>query len=377
MRFMHLSDLHLGKRVNEFSMLEDQSFILKQILDIADAELPDAVIIAGDIYDKSIPPAEAVQLFDDFLCALAQRKLQVFVLSGNHDSPERLAFGARLMNLSGIHISPVYDGTVLPTVLKDDYGIVNIYMLPFIKPAHVHHCYQDESIVSYTDAVSTAIRHMNVDPTSRNVLVTHQFVTGAQRSDSEYVSVGGSDNVNASVFDFFDYVALGHLHGPQHIERESIRYCGTPLKYSFSEVNHQKSVTIVEMAEKGELAIRTIPLTPLHDLREIRGTYMELTDRSNYVGTATDDYLHITLTDEQDVPDAIGRLRIVYPNLMKLDYDNLRTRNGTKLNLSDNLKKKSPLELFKELYEKQNGQAMSQEQLDFSTDLMKRIWEEI
>ena len=377
MRFMHLSDLHLGKRVNEFSMLEDQSFILKQILDIADAELPDAVIIAGDIYDKSIPPAEAVQLFDDFLCALAQRKLQVFVLSGNHDSPERLAFGARLMNLSGIHISPVYDGTVLPTVLKDDYGIVNIYMLPFIKPAHVHHCYQDESIVSYTDAVSTAIRHMNVDPTSRNVLVTHQFVTGAQRSDSEYVSVGGSDNVNASVFDFFDYVALGHLHGPQHIERESIRYCGTPLKYSFSEVNHQKSVTIVEMAEKGELAIRTIPLTPLHDLREIRGTYMELTDRSNYVGTATDDYLHITLTDEQDVPDAIGRLRIVYPNLMKLDYDNLRTRNGTKLSLSGDLKKKSPLELFKELYEKQNGQPMSQEQLDFSTDLMKHIWEEI
>lgn len=376
MKLIHLSDLHLGKRVNEFSMLEDQEYILKQILAIIDDEKPDGVIIAGDVYDKSIAPAEAVQMFDDFLCSLAERKLQVFVLSGNHDSPERLAFGGRLMDGSGIHISPVYGGTVPPAEMEDEYGKVCVYMLPFIKPAHVRRWYEEETIENYTDAVNVAISHMNVDRSLRNVLVTHQFVTGAERSESENISVGGSDNVDVSVFDGFDYVALGHIHGPQHIGRETVRYCGTPLKYSFSEAGHKKSVTVVELGEKGNIGVRAIPLTPMRDMREIRGTYMELTKRENYLNTATEDYLHITLTDEEDVPDAIGRLRTVYPNLMKLDYDNERTRNTAHLNLIEDLEKKSPLALFEEFYKKQNGQDMSDEQRAFSASLISSIWEE-
>ena len=225
MKLIHLSDLHLGKRVNEFSMLEDQRDILKIILDIIDREEPDAVILAGDIYDKPVPPAEAVQLFDDFLYNLARRDLQIFVISGNHDSPERIAFGSRLLDRSGVHLSPVYHGEVEPVVLEDRYGPVCIYMLPFIKPTHVRRYFPDEGIESYTDAVRTAIRKMGVDRSSRNVLVTHQFVTGAARSESEETSVGGSDNVDAQVFDDFDYVALGHIHGPQNIDSERIRYC--------------------------------------------------------------------------------------------------------------------------------------------------------
>lgn len=269
MKFMHLSDLHLGKRVNEYSMLEDQEYILKKIIGIADSEACDAVLIAGDIYDKSVPSAEAVQLFDDFLVQLAKRKLQVFVISGNHDSPERIAFGSRIMDAEGIHISPVYNGDIKPVTLKDEFGIINIYMLPFIKPANVRR-YCDEEINSYTDALKYVISKMNVNTTQRNILITHQFVTGSVRSDSEEISVGGSDNVDAYVFEPFDYTALGHIHSPQKCGSEKIRYCGTPLKYSFSEAKDKKSVTIAELLEKGKLNIRTVELIPQHDLVEIR-----------------------------------------------------------------------------------------------------------
>lgn len=372
---MHLSDLHLGKRVNEFSMLEDQEFILLKILNIIDGEQPDAVVIAGDVYDKAIPSAEAVQLFDDFLCRLAQRGVQVFVISGNHDSPERIAFGGRLMEASGIHMSPVYSGAVEPVTLTDGFGNVNFYMLPFIKPTHVRRFYPEERIESYTDSVRTAIENFHVDTSERNVIITHQFVTGAARSDSEEISVGGSDNVDAAVFAPFDYVALGHIHAPQSVGAETVRYCGTPLKYSFSEARHEKSVTVVELGEKGSVTVRTVPLEPKHDLRELRGTYMELTAKSSYEGTDTDDYIHITLTDEEDVPDAIGRLRVIYPNLMKLDYDNKRTRGSSIFAAAEEMEKKTPLELFAEFYEQQNSQPMSCEQRSFAEELISRIWE--
>lgn len=375
MKWIHLSDLHLGKRVNEFSMLEDQRYILTEILHIIDAEQPDAVLIAGDIYDKPVPSAEAVQLLDCFLCHLSERKLQVLMISGNHDSAERVAFGGRLMERSGIHVSPVYNGMVDPITLVDSWGEVRFYLLPFLKPAHVRCLYPDAEIESYTDALRTAVEHMNVDETARNVLLTHQFVTGAERCDSEEVSVGGADNVDASVFDCFDYVALGHIHGPQHVGRETIRYCGSPLKYSFSEANRQKSVTLVELEEKGNLRLRTIPLVPRHDMREIRGSYMDVTSKSFYDGTATDDYLHITLTDEEDVTNAIGKLRVIYPNLMKLDYDNARTRGAFHLENTADIEHLSPLELFAELYEKQNNQPMSEEQAEYIHDLMEQIWE--
>lgn len=376
MKLIHLSDLHLGKRVNEFSMLEDQQYILTEILQIIDREKPDGVMIAGDVYDKSVPSAEAVALLDDFLVRLAKRDLQVFLISGNHDSPERMAFGGRLMAQSGVHLAPVYDGKVSPITLTDEYGPVNLYLLPFLKPAHVRRCFPEREILTYTDALAAAIEAMGVDPAQRNVLVTHQFVTGAARCDSEEISVGGTDNVDVSVFEPFDYVALGHIHGPQQVGRKTVRYCGTPLKYSFSEVKHQKSVTVVELREKGAVSVRTVPLTPMRDLAELRGTYEELTFRGFYQGTSYPrDYVHITLTDEEDIPDAVSKLRIIYLNLMKLDYDNKRTRAGIVLEGAED-QQRSPLELLEEFYEKQNGQPMGEEQRAFAKNLMERIWEE-
>lgn len=377
MKLIHLSDLHLGKRVSEFSMLEDQRYILEEILRIIDGERPDAVLIAGDIYDKPVPPAEAVGLFDDFLVRLARRETQVFIISGNHDSPERIAFGARLMDRSGIHLSPVYDGHVEPVALEDEHGTVNIYMLPFLKPAHVRRFFPEEEIDSYTDALRTAVRAMEIDPAARNVLVTHQFVTGAARCDSENISVGGTDNVDVTAFDGFDYVALGHIHNPQQVVRETVRYCGTPLKYSFSEAGHEKSVTVAELGEKGDISIRTAPLIPLRDMKELRGSYEDLTRRSFYENTTwREDYTHITLTDEEDIPDAVGKLRVIYRNLMKLDYDNRRTRSGGEILGSGQVEKKSPLELFSELYEKQNNQPMTEEQRAFAAGLIGTIWED-
>ena len=376
MKLIHLSDLHLGKRVNEFSMLEDQEFILTKIINIIDGEKPDAVIIAGDVYDKSVPSAEAVQLFDDFLCRLAKRKLHVFVISGNHDSAERMAFGGRLMEMSGVHMSPVCNGTVKPISLEDEFGRVNFYMLPFVKPANVRRFFENSEIESYTDAVRAAVESMNVNTAERNVIITHQFVTGAERSESEEISVGGSDNVDASVFDCFDYTALGHIHGPQNIGSERIRYCGTPLKYSFSEAKHKKSVTVVELREKGSLEVRTVALEPKRDMREIKGTYAEITLKENYINTDTDDYMHITLTDEDDIPDAIGKLRVIYPNLMKLDYDNNRTRTCAKLDTIENIELRSPLDLFSEFYENQNNQPMTDGQSAFMESLIESIWED-
>lgn len=375
MKLIHLSDLHLGKRVNEFNMLEDQAHILFEILNTIDKEKPEAVLIAGDVYDKSVPSAEAVGLFDDFLCRLSKRGLEVFIISGNHDSAERMAFGARLMDGSGIHLCPVYDGKVEPISLEDQFGKVNFYMLPFIKPAHVRAAFPEAEAGSYTEALRLAVDALGMDMDSRNVLIAHQFVTGALRSDSEDVSVGGLDNVDAAVFEGIDYVALGHIHSSQNCGGENIRYCGTPLKYSFSECGHEKSVTVVELFEKGRMELRTIPLIPRRDMREIRGSYMELTAKSYYEGTATEDYLHITLTDEEDIPDGIGKLRSIYPNIMKLDYDNSRTRAGFSDLGEADAEHKSPFQLFSELYEKQNGQAMSDEQTEFCMTLMEKIWE--
>ena len=376
MKLIHLSDLHLGKRVGEVSMLEDQAYILDRILDIVDGEGPDALLIAGDVYDKSVPSAEAVTLFDDFLCRLARRKLPVLVISGNHDSPERLAFGSRLMEGAGVPLSPVYDGNVKPITLTDEHGPVDFWLLPFLKPAHLRRFYPEETIDSYTDAVETAIAHMDIDTGRRNVLLCHQFVTGAATCESEEITVGGTDNVDATVFGGFDYVALGHLHGPQNVGSSRIRYCGTPLKYSFSEASQYKSVTVAELGEKGDLTLHTVPLTPRHDMRVIQGTFAQLTAENSDAAGEREDYLHIILTDEEDVPEALGRLRLVYPNILKLSYDNTRTRTSQSVDRAQRVAQKSPLELFEELYETQNNQPMSQEQRDFAQRLIEQLREE-
>ena len=376
MKFLHLADLHLGKRVNGFSMLEDQAHILRQIFAILDGEQPDGVLIAGDVYDKSVPSVEAVELLDGFLTELRTRGVPVLLISGNHDSPERLAFGGRVMDSCGIHISPVYDGALAPVTLHDEFGPVHVWLLPFVKPAHVRRWFPDADIESYTDAVAEAVAHMDIDTAARNVLVTHQFVTGGTRSGSEELSVGGTDNVDSGVFAPFDYVALGHLHGAQHIGSETIRYAGSPLKYSFSEARQHKSVTVVTLGEKGDVQVRTVALTPLRELREIRGSYDELTARSFYEHTTyRSDYLHLILTDEQDVYDAVGRLRAIYPYLMTLDYDNARTRAAGAVAAPAAMEQRTPLELFEALYLQQNNRPMSDEQRAFAAQLMEEIQE--
>jgi len=278
------------------------------------------------------------------------------------------------MNRSGVHMSPVYDGNVESIEMADSFGTVNVFMLPFIKPAHVKRYYPEEDISTYSDAIQSAIGHMKIDPEHRNILITHQFVTGALRCDSEDINVGGSDNVDVSVFAPFDYVALGHIHSPQNVGNDTARYCGTPLKYSFSEAKHSKSVTVVELQEKGAIVIRTIPLVPKRDMIEIKGTYMEVTSRSFYCGMDTKAYLHITLTDEDDIPDAIGKLQSIYPNIMKLDYDNKRTRTNAEIIGADDMDSKTPIELFSEFYEKQNNQPISAEQCAFVSELIEKIW---
>lgn len=376
MKFIHISDLHLGKRLNEFSLLEDQTFILTKIVNIIDEQKPDGIIIAGDVYDKSVPSADAVELFDDFLVKLSKRNLKVFVISGNHDSAERIAFGGRLMDKSGIYMSPVYNGTVNPITLTDCYGEINIYMLPFLKPANVRRFYQENDISSYTDAMKIVIDAMNIDTSKRNVLVTHQFVTGAVRTESEEISVGGTDNVDVSVFADFDYVALGHIHRGQKCGSDFIRYSGTPLKYSFSEANDKKCVTVFDIKEKGDISLDFIPLTPRRDMVEIKGTYEEITLKSFYENTSYDeDYMHITLTDEDDIPDVITKLRVIYKNIMKLDYDNVRTRTMNEINGTEKIKEKSELEHFCDFYELQNGQPLSDEQSAFMAEIIEQIKE--
>ena len=373
MKLIHLSDLHIGKRVNEFSMAEDQKYILNQILEIIDREQPDCVVIAGDVYDKSIPSAEAVQILDDFLTRLAGRKIPAAMISGNHDSPERLSFGAQLMKESGIYVSPVYDGQVQSIGFADEYGEVRVYLLPFLKPATVRHVYEEETVESYQDAVETAISHLPFNTSCRNVLVAHQFAAGASRCESEEMSVGGIDQVDVSVFDDFDYVALGHIHSPQSAGRPAVRYCGTPLKYSFSEAGQQKSVSVVELFEKGRVEIREVPLTPLRDMRKIRGTYLELTARSFYQGTNTEDYIQAILTDEEDIPDGMQKLRIIYPNLMRLEYDNRRTRENRQIQQAADAEEKSEAELFAQLYELQNNQPLDEEQKQFLEAVIRQV----
>lgn len=376
MKILHLSDLHIGKRVNEFSMLEDQRYILLKILEIIDEKNVDAVIIAGDVYDKTVPSAEAVELFDSFLTKLASRELAVFVISGNHDSAERIAFGSRIMKKSNVYMSQVYDGKIEPVSLEDEYGQVNFYLMPFVKPSHVRRFFEEEEIQSYNDALHAAVGHMNIDTAMRNIIVSHQFVTGALTCQSEELSVGGIDNVDASVYEPFDYAALGHIHGPQHILSEHIRYCGTPLKYSFSEISHVKSVTLVEMGKKGNVSIDTIPLKPMRDMQEIRGKYMELVSKAFYEKLNREDYFHIILTDEEDVVNAAAKLRVIYPHMMKISYDNTRTAAGLFTVQDTENERKSPIELLDELYELQNGQKMNDNQRTLSSAIFEQLREE-
>ena len=379
MKFIHLADLHIGKRVNEFSMIDDQRYILEQITEKVKEDKPEAVLIAGDVYDKPLPPAEAVKLFDDFISALADTGTDVMVISGNHDSAERLSFGSRIMDKRGIHFVGGYDGETHKVTLKDEYGCVNFYMLPFIKPVHVRSAFPDDeeaqNLSTFTEAVDFAIRKMDVDTSERNVLIAHQFVTGGERSESEEISVGGLDNVDIEVFSTFDYTALGHLHGPQNIGNETIRYSGSPLKYSFSEVCQNKSITEVKLGKKGgKSVVESFELEPMHDMKELKGSFYKLTNNDYFKDIKTDDYIRIILTDEEDVIGALQSLRAIYPNIMRLDYDNERTRSTMILPDTGANDLRTPLEIFESFYESQNGKTMDDEQTEIVSELIGKVW---
>ena len=376
MKFIHISDLHLGKRLHGFSLIEDQAWILDQILKIVQEEKPEAVLIAGDVYDRSQPSVEAVRLLDHFLVELSASGTTVCLISGNHDAPERLSFGAALMQKNRVYIAPVYDGIVQSVAFQDAWGTVRVHLLPFVKASQVRACFPEEATDTITEAITTQISHMELDPEERHVLVAHQFVTGAMVSDSEDIRVGGEDPVAAEVFQPFAYTALGHIHRPQNMGSDRVRYSGTPLKYSISEKDQIKSVTRVVLEEAGNVAVDTIPLQPLRDVREIRGTYNELTARSFYQEMKTDDLLYVVLTDENDVPDALARLRTIYPNIIQLEYDNTRTRSQGTLTEIRAIENKTPQELFETLYEQQNGQPMSETQREICDELMRQIWRE-
>jgi exonuclease SbcD len=376
MRILHLSDLHIGKRLKEYSMLEDQKYILSQILEICDNEKIECVVIAGDVYDKTVPPAEAVLVFDNFIYSVTERKIPVVMISGNHDSAERIAFGGRIMSAGGVYISPVYSGKIEPVVLEDEYGEVNFYLLPFVRPTTVRQYHSDRKIESFTDAMEAVVDNIEIDSTKRNIMVTHQFVTGSQLSQSEEFFIGGTENIDGGIFEKFDYVALGHIHRPQFAGSKKIRYCGSQLKYHFDEVNQEKTYTIADIDEKGNVEITEIPVEPIRQVKAYKGSYEKLTDKSFYSNINTEDYIYITLTDEEDIPDAMNKLRVIYPNLMKLDYDNTRTRSVGHVEAETRIQTLSPLELFSQFYETQNGQPLSAEQEQIAQQLISQIWEE-
>lgn len=396
MKLIHTADLHIGKRICEHSMLENQRDVLWKMLAVIEAEKPDAVLIAGDVYDKPVPTAEAVCLLDDFMVELSKLSPRTFIISGNHDSAERIAFGGRLMESRGIFLSPVYSGEIKPTTLKDEFGEVDVWMLPFVRPNDVRSRLVDDderkSVTDYTTAVKVAIGQMKFTPGRRNILVAHQFVTGAmleEKGSEEFV--GGISNVDPYVFDGFDYVALGHIHGPQNLMKDEdgiarIRYSGTPLKYSLSEAKHKKSMTVVELGGVknpgglAELQLREIPLEPLHDMRQIRGSFDELTsvefrDEEVRQGRKLDDFIYAVLTDDNDVPNAAAKLRSVYPNLMMLNYDNARTQNLRKLSEAASVVRKTPIEIFCDFFRDMNGRGMNQEEFDYVDDLVNKIWD--
>ena len=376
MRFLHLADLHIGKRVNGFSMIEDQKSVFEQVYNVIENEKIDGIIMAGDIYDKPVPSAEAVKLFDEMLTRLVSINLPIFVISGNHDSAERIGFGSDILSAAKVYMSRVYNGNLQKIELEDDYGKINVYLLPFIKPATVKNIYKEAEIKDYDDALEYVLSQEKIDETKRNVIVSHQFVTGAMRSESEEVSVGGLDNVSVENYEAFDYVALGHIHRAQQMGRESARYAGTLLKYSFSEEKHNKSMTIVDLKEKGNIEIKEIPVKPLHDLKTIKGKFSKITSEEFYKELKKEDYYRAVLTDEDDILNAIGKLKSIYPNLMSMEYDNTRTRSYSVVDNVETGEAKSPLDYFEEFFEKQNGRKMSEKQRNYLLEILGEAREE-
>ncbi len=373
MKLLHLGDLHIGKIICKFSMIPDQKHILEQIKNIAVENNVDVVMISGDVYDKNTPSVEAVKLFDEFLTDLVKLNLKVLIISGNHDSAERLSFASSIIEASDVYISKQLTGEVKKVTFDDEYGNFNFYLLPFIRPVDVRSIYPDEKITDYNQAVAKVISEMNIDKSQRNVILSHQFITNAKVSDSEMLSVGGLDNVEADLYKDFDYVALGHIHRPQQIA-ENIRYSGSILKYSFSESNYDKSVPIIDIKEKGSVDVSLVPLVPLHDMIEIEGEYNEIMSPDFYRSIDTESYVRVILTNDTAEPDAINKLRIVYKNIMTVDYNNVTKNHVTVIKEIDESAQKSPVEFVKNFYEEMYGKSMCEQQEKYLADTIEEIW---
>ena len=380
MKFLHLADLHLGKILQEQSLIEDQEYMLNQIIEIIERENIEAVLISGDVYDRSVPPAEAVNLLDCFLKTLIKElKIKVFMIAGNHDSKDRLAFGSKIFEDEGLYIESKYNGDLRKIELQDEYGKLNIYMLPFVKPIEVKQFFEDDLENNYNTAINKVIGKEEINKSERNIILIHQFVTAGmlepERTESEVLSLGGIESVDVSNFNDFDYVAIGHVHRPQKIGRDTARYAGTMLKYSFSELNHNKTVPIIELKDKGDININLVQLNPLRDMREIKGPIEELIKQENYECGNTNDYIKAVITNEEPVYDAIGQIRRIYPNALKLEIRNSKTISNVEeqnINL-ENVKKKTELELFADFYKAQNNADLDEKR----TEIIKNIISEV
>lgn len=382
MKLIHLSDLHIGKNVNKFPMLDEQKYILRLVLDGIREEKPDAILISGDVYDKSTPSLEAVKLLDWFLTTLAEEKQNVILISGNHDSPERLSFCSELIEKSGVHIKSIFDGDLTPVVLHDEYGAVNFYCVPFIRITDVNNIYGTD-FTDYSEAFSYVVEKMNLDPMERNIILSHQYVAGASFSESES-TIGGVDYISKEVYAPFDYAALGHIHKAQGFNEQRIRYCGTLLKYSVKEVGQKKTYTIVTLGEKTtekelcSIDVRNVEITPRHDMVSIKKSYNELISAElNEDGIVSEDYTYITLTDEEYIDDAAGTLRKLYPNLMNVSYDrNEKETDVSILDAGEGIGERSPFELFSEFFEKQRSNEMDEQQKEILRSAIKDVWGE-
>lgn len=380
MKILHLADLHLGKILQEQSLIEDQEYMLKEIINIIKVEKVQVLLISGDVYDRSVPPTEAVNLLDDFLKTLIKElKIKVFIISGNHDSKDRLGFGNKIFEDEGLYIENRYTGILKKVKLEDKYGPLNIYMLPFIKPVEVKKFFEDDLENNYDLAINKIIEKEEIDKSERNIIMVHQFVTAGnvkpERTESEVLSLGGIENVDVSNFKSFDYVAIGHVHRPQKIGRDTARYAGTILKYSFSEINHNKSIPIIDIKEKGNITINLLPLKPLRDMREIKGPIEELIKEENYKEGNLEDYIKAIITNEEPVYDAIGKIKKIYPNTLKLEIQNSKTINKNEeqnINLEE-LKKKSELELFSDFYKLQNNLELNEEQKEIVKNIISEV----
>ena len=376
MKIAHISDLHLGKSLYNYSLIEDQDYILDQITGILVEKKVEVLIIAGDVYDKNVAPEAGLKVLRKFLNRLVEAEIKVLIISGNHDSAERLTFGAEFMTEKGIYFSRVYDGTIEPVTFEDDFGPVNFYLLPFVKPSTVQHYYEDKTISTYEDAVRCAVEHMNVNYSERNVAIAHQNIMNAERCESEEIIIGFQDAVSDEVFKDFDYTALGHIHKQQKIGKHNVMFSGTPLKYSTSEFTHKKVMPLITLGEKGKVDIELIPLEPKRDLRQITGTLDEIMKASKEDPNNHEDFIDVILTNENEVMDAMATLRTVYPNVLKITYDNKASRAAENIERLGAVDKKNPLEIFEAFYKSRIGEDMDDQKKEYIHSLIEKIWGE-